>query len=94
MVAGSTRLKAGTATKLVLNLITTLAMTHSGKVMGNLMIDLNPSNIKLRDRAVRIVCELTGATAAEAKRTLEENGWIVREAYGALKKNRPGPEVP
>jgi N-acetylmuramic acid 6-phosphate etherase len=61
ILTGSTRLKSGTATKLVLNLITTLAMTHSGKVIGNLMIDLNPSNTKLRGRAVRIVRELTGA---------------------------------
>jgi N-acetylmuramic acid 6-phosphate etherase len=80
LLTGSTRLKSGTATKLVLNLITTLAMTHSGKVMGNLMIDLNPSNTKLRGRAVRIVRELTGAGEVEALGALEARGWVVREA--------------
>ncbi len=84
ILTGSTRLKAGTATKLILNIITTLAMTHSGKVIGNLMIDLNPSNTKLRDRAVRIVSEITGADEATALRTLEQNGWIVRAACEAL----------
>ena len=89
ILTGSTRLKSGTATKLVLNLITTLAMTHSGKVMSNLMIDLNPSNGKLRNRAVRIVRDLTGADEATALATLESNGWIVRAACEALK---PGGE--
>jgi len=87
-LTGSTRLKAGTATKLILNLITTLAMTHSGKVLSNLMIDLNPSNLKLRDRAVRIISELTGATAEESKNALEAANWIVRDAYNAtIRKN-------
>ena len=61
VLTGSTRLKAGTVTKLVLNLITTLALARSGKVMSNLMIDLKPSNSKLRGRAIRIVRDLTGA---------------------------------
>lgn len=87
VLTGSTRLKSGTATKLVLNLITTLAMTHSGKVMGNLMIDLNPSNGKLRNRAVRIVHDLTGADEATALATLESNGWIVRAACEALRSS-------
>ncbi len=85
VLTGSTRLKAGTATKLILNLITTLAMTHSGKVMSNLMIDLNPSNSKLRDRAVRIVGEITGASKMEARQALEETSWEVRSACEALK---------
>lgn len=89
VLTGSTRLKAGTATKLVLNLITTLALARSGKVRGNLMIDLNPSNIKLRDRAIRIVRELTGADEATARRTLEAHGWIVRQACDALAKPSP-----
>lgn len=87
VLTGSTRLKSGTAAKLVLNLITTLAMTHSGKVMGNLMIDLNPSNGKLRNRAVRIVHDLTGADEATALATLERNGWIVRAACEALRSS-------
>lgn len=84
ILTGSTRLKSGTATKLVLNLITTLAMTRSGKVMSNLMIDLNPSNAKLRDRAVRIVRDLTGVDERAALDTLENNGWVVRAACEAL----------
>lgn len=85
ILTGSTRLKSGTATKLVLNLITTLAMTHSGKVIGNLMIDLNPSNTKLRGRAVRIVREITGTDEAQALDALERAGWVVREACEALR---------
>jgi len=86
ILTGSTRLKSGTATKLVLNLITTLAMTHSGKVIGNLMIDLNPSNTKLRGRAVRIVRELTGADEESALDTLETTGWVVRDACERLRR--------
>jgi N-acetylmuramic acid 6-phosphate (MurNAc-6-P) etherase len=84
VLTGSTRLKAGTATKLVLNLITTLALARSGKVMSNLMIDLNPSNSKLRGRAIRIVRDLTGADEAAARHALETNGWVIRHAIGAL----------
>ena len=68
----------------MLNLITTLAMTRSGKVIGNLMIDLNPSNSKLRGRAVRIVRELTGADEEGARAALEEAGWVVRDACARL----------
>lgn len=88
VLTGSTRLKAGTATKLVLNLLTTLAMSRTGKVVSNLMIDLNPSNIKLRDRAVRIVKELTGVSPEEAQRALEASGWIVKNACALLKMKR------
>jgi N-acetylmuramic acid 6-phosphate etherase len=84
IITGSTRLKAGTATKLILNMITTLAMTHSGKVLSNHMIDLNPSNTKLRKRAVRIVGDITGADEATAREALENSGWIVREACERL----------
>ncbi|MFM9001978.1 MAG: N-acetylmuramic acid 6-phosphate etherase [Opitutia bacterium] len=84
VLTGSTRLKAGTATKLVLNLITTLALARSGKVMSNLMIDLNPSNSTLRDRAVRIVRDLTGADEKAACAALETTGWKVREACAKL----------
>ncbi len=86
ILTGSTRLKSGTATKLVLNLLTTLAMTHSGKVIGNLMVDLNPSNTKLRGRAVRIVRELTGADEGRALDALEQAGWVVRDACAALRR--------
>lgn len=84
LLTGSTRLKSGTATKLVLNMFTTLAMVRSGKVISNLMVDLNPSNVKLRDRAARILCELTGTDHATATRALEQNGWVVKSAWAAL----------
>ncbi len=87
ILTGSTRLKAGTATKLILNMFTTLAMVRMGKVAGNLMIDLNPSNVKLRDRAVRIIRELTGVNEAEAKTALEKSGWVVKDALRRLKRN-------
>jgi N-acetylmuramic acid 6-phosphate etherase len=80
VLTGSTRLKAGSATKAALNVITTLAFVQAGKVMSNLMIDLNPANVKLRDRAVRITAALTGADAGAAREALEKAGWVVRAA--------------
>ncbi len=80
LLTGSTRLKSGTATKLILNILTTVAMVRMGKVASNLMIDLNPSNVKLRDRAVRIVQEITGAGREEAQARLEASGWVVKKA--------------
>ncbi|TDU64327.1 N-acetylmuramic acid 6-phosphate etherase [Prosthecobacter fusiformis] len=85
VLTGSTRLKSGTATKLVLNLITTLAMTRTGKVISNLMVDLNPSNVKLRDRALRILVDLTGCTRDAAREALQSTGWQVKDAYLKLK---------
>lgn len=85
VLTGSTRLKAGTATKLILNLLTTLAMVQIGKVQSNLMVDVNPSNAKLRTRAVRIVRELTGAEEAAARQALEQSDWVVRAACCRLK---------
>lgn len=86
VLTGSTRLKSGTATKLVLNIITTLAMTKAGKVISNLMVDLNPSNVKLRDRAIRILVDLTHCTPDAARETLNSTGWVVKAAYERLKK--------
>ena len=75
VLTGSTRLKAGTATKLILNLFTTLAMSRTGKVLSNLMIDLNPSNVKLRDRAERILMALDrGVARAQARTALNDIG--------------------
>ena len=88
ILTGSTRLKSGTATKLVLNLISTIAMVRLGKVISNLMVDLNPSNVKLRERAVRIVQELTGCSAERARAALEKRGWIIKDAWAELKKGR------
>jgi N-acetylmuramic acid 6-phosphate etherase len=84
ILTGSTRLKAGTATKLLLNLFTTLAMVRVGKVRSNLMIDLNPANTKLRDRAVRIVQDLTGVAYAPAERALQGSGWVIKKALARL----------
>lgn len=84
VLTGSTRLKAGTATKLILNLFTTLSMVQLGKIVSNLMVDLHPSNSKLRDRAVRIVQELTGADPSRARGALEESGWVVKRAWRKL----------
>jgi N-acetylmuramic acid 6-phosphate etherase len=84
ILTGSTRLKAGTATKLVLNVFTTLAMVQVGKVRSNLMVDVNASNIKLRDRAVRILQELTGVDYERARQALEKTRWKVPEAMATL----------
>jgi N-acetylmuramic acid 6-phosphate etherase len=64
--------------------LTTLSMVGLGKVAGNLMIDLHPSNIKLRDRATRIVGELTGVDASRAREALEESGWVISKALACL----------
>lgn len=82
LLTGSTRLKAGTATKIALNIISTGAMIRLGKVRGNRMIDVNVSNAKLRDRAVRLVAELAKCDQAQAAERLEAHGWNVRAALG------------
>ncbi len=78
ILTGSTRLKAGTATKIALNIISTGAMVALGKVHGNLMIDLNTSSTKLRDRATRMVAELTERDYDSARTQLEKSGWDLR----------------
>ncbi|HEY8835929.1 MAG TPA: N-acetylmuramic acid 6-phosphate etherase [Chthoniobacterales bacterium] len=80
LLTGSTRLKAGTATKIALNIISTGAMVALGKVRGNLMIDLTISNTKLRDRAIRLVAELAKCDRVEAAERLETHHWNVRAA--------------
>lgn len=79
-VTGSTRMKAGTATKLILNQITTIAMIQMGKVYENLMVDLRPTNEKLVDRARRILREVTGLDEASAAARLEEAGRDLKAA--------------
>src|SRR5262245_41883945 len=78
ILAGSTRLKAGTATKIALNIISTGAMIGLGKVRGNLMVDLRTTSTKLRDRAVRIVAEVTQRDYESARGLLEANDWNLR----------------
>ncbi len=80
VVTGSTRLKAGTATKLVLNMISTGVLTRLGYVHGNLMVNVRPTNGKLRDRAVRIVGELAGIPVAEASGLLDRAEGEVKTA--------------
>ena len=80
VLAGSSRLKAGTATKLVLNMLSTAAMIRSGRTRGDLMVDLRATNAKLRDRAVRMVRDETGLGEDEARARLEAAGWSVRKA--------------
>jgi len=84
VVAGSTRLKAGTATKLVLNTLTTASLARLGRVQGNRMVDLQPRSRKLRARAVRLVQDLSGVSAPVARRALREAGGRVRRAVAAL----------
>ena len=80
VITGSTRLKAGTATKLVLNLLTTISMIRLGKVVGNLMVDVKPASDKLRARASRIVATLRGCGEAEARQRLVRARWNVKRA--------------
>ena len=80
VIAGSTRLKAGTATKLVLNMLTTGVFIRRGYVWGNLMVNVQPKNSKLLDRATRIVSEATGVSYDDAGRLLRSSGNDVRTA--------------
>jgi N-acetylmuramic acid 6-phosphate etherase len=80
VIAGSTRLKAGTATKIVLNMLTTGAMVRTGKTYGNLMVDVQTGSEKLRDRARRIVSIVTGVDPDEAGELLDRAKWNVKAA--------------
>jgi len=80
VIAGSTRLKAGTATKLVLNMLTTGAMVRIGKTYGNLMVDVETSSEKRRDRARRIVNAVTGLEYDDAEKLLKRAHWNVKAA--------------
>jgi N-acetylmuramic acid 6-phosphate etherase len=79
-VTGSTRMKAGTATKLVLNMLSTAAFIRMGFVYGNLMVNVQPTNSKLRDRARRIVAQATGASYEHAGELLSAAGNSIRTA--------------
>jgi N-acetylmuramic acid 6-phosphate etherase len=89
VLAGSTRLKAGTATKLVLNTLTTASMARLGKIYGNRMIDLQPRSAKLRARAERLVAEIGGVRPGRARRALREAGGRVRLAIVMARRNLP-----
>ena len=84
LITGSTRLKAGTATKLVLNIITSGAMVRIGKTYGNLMVDLQATNAKLRERGERIVMEVLGVSRESARAALASASGRVRTAIVML----------
>ena len=86
IIAGSTRLKAGTATKLVLNMLTTVSMIKLGKVYDNLMVDVHASNTKLVARSIRIVQAVTGVDTAVAEKALAEAGGHAKLAIVMLTK--------
>jgi N-acetylmuramic acid 6-phosphate etherase len=84
VLAGSTRLKAGTAQKLVLNMISTATMIRLGRTRGNLLSHMRITNEKLGQRAVRIICEVTGRGDVEAREALEQAGGVIENAIERL----------
>jgi len=80
VIVGSTRMKAGTATKMVLNMLTTASMIKLGKTYGNLMVDVQPKSDKLRDRAERIVMHVLGINRNKANNLLSRSKWNVKVA--------------
>ena len=93
VIAGSTRLKAGTATKMVLNMLTTGAMIRIGKTYGNLMVDVQTGSEKLKDRARRIVNIVTGLEYDEADKLLKRAHWNVKAAIVMQKTGLPYPKA-
>lgn len=87
VIAGSTRLKAGTATKIVLNTLSSAIMIAEGRVMGNQMVDLQVSNAKLKKRAVRIVAKINNESEEKAKDRLEKADWQCRDALLSLEES-------
>lgn len=87
VIAGSSRLKAGTAQKMILNMLSTGAMIKIGKTYENFMIDLKASNEKLKDRAIKIVSEIAEASYSDALAMLMKSSWEIKVAIVALKKN-------
>jgi N-acetylmuramic acid 6-phosphate etherase len=92
VLTGSTRLKAGTATKLVLNTLTTASMARLGKVYGNRMVDLQPRSRKLRERALRLVMEIGHVPRARARKLLDDGG-NVRAAIVMARTGRSAVEA-
>ncbi len=85
VITGSTRMKAGTAQKIILNMLSTAAMIKSGHVYENLMINLRPTNKKLRRRVLSIVCEILSCDEARAEALLDANAWNIRAAVESVK---------
>lgn len=93
IIAGSTRLKAGTATKMVLNMLTTISMIKFGKTYGNLMVDLKSGSEKLKDRARRIITMVTGIDYDEADALLKRSKWNVKAAIVMQKASLTLPQA-
>lgn len=87
VITGSTRMKAATAHKMILNMISTAVMIKSGKVYENLMVDVHVSNEKLKERAIGIIQSITGVPYDKARETLEASGSHVKTAIVMLKTN-------
>ena len=87
VITGSTRMKAGTAHKMILNMISTSVMVRLGHVYENLMINLKPTNVKLRLRMIRIVSDILSIDETAAEKLLLENGFVIRDALRAAGKN-------
>ena len=90
VITGSTRMKAGTSQKLILNMLSTVAMIKLGNVYENMMINLRPTNEKLTRRMIRIVTEIIGVDEDEAKKLLDESSWNIRAAvqkYNVTKRD-------
>lgn len=87
VIAGSSRMKAGTAQKMVLNMLSTGSMIKIGKTYQNFMIDLKPTNEKLKDRAIRIVAQIADTTHAKAFETLQKCDWEVKTAIVSIVQN-------
>lgn len=93
VLSGSTRMKAGTATKMILNMLSTGAMVRLGKTYGNLMVDLQATNVKLTERTRRIVCRLTGVTPEAATELLNQSGGELKTAIVSGRLGLPPDEA-
>lgn len=93
VLTGSTRLKSGTATKMVLNMISTISMIGIGKVYGNYMVDVKMTNEKLVSRGIRIVRTLTGCSVEEAQAALKESGNSVKTAIAMIEHHCPASQA-
>lgn len=87
VIAGSSRMKAGTAQKMILNMLTTASMIKIGKTYENLMIDLKASNEKLKDRAIRIVANIANVSYSKALESLLDSNWEIKTSILALAKS-------
>ena len=88
VVKGSTRMKAGTAQKMILNMFSTALFVKSGCVMGNLMVNMRPNNVKLQNRAVEMIMLLTEASYEESKANLEACDWSIVDTVKEMRRKK------